>query len=115
MEKQISVVIPSAQRPELLSRCLKALEEQQFDLSAFEVIVVSDGPDKYTRQVACSWKYAGLIDVKYIALPRRKGPVEAKNAGCKASEAPFIAFAEDNIEPDPLWLQNLVDGWKDSR
>jgi glycosyltransferase involved in cell wall biosynthesis len=112
MKKKISVIIPTYQRPELLSRCLKALEEQQFDLTAFEVIVVSDGPDKYTRQVACSWKYAGLIDVRYIALPSKKGPAAARNAGWRASEAPFIAFTDDDTQPDPFWLQNLWHGWK---
>lgn len=112
MHKKISVVIPSYQRPELLSRCLKALEEQSFDLGSFEVIVVSDGPDKYTRQVACSWKYAGLIDVKYIALPGKKGPAAARNAGWKASDAPLIAFTDDDTQPDPFWLQSLWHGWK---
>lgn len=112
MEKKISVVIPSYQRPELLSRCLHALEDQQYDLSAFEVIVVSDGPDKYTRQVACSWKYAGLIDVRYIALPKKKGPAAARNAGWLASEAPLIAFTDDDTQPDPYWLQSIWHAWK---
>ncbi|MBW8682759.1 glycosyltransferase family 2 protein [Chitinophaga rhizophila] len=112
MEKKISVVIPTYQRPELLSRCLKALEEQQFDPGAFEVIVVSDGPDKYTRQIAASWKYAGLIDVKYYALPAKKGPAAARNAGWRLSQSPFIAFTDDDTQPDPFWLQNLWKGWK---
>lgn len=112
MEKKVSVVIPSYQRPELLSRCLQAMEAQEFDLSAIEVIVVSDGPDRYTRQVACSWKYAGLVDVRYLALPKKKGPAAARNAGWKASEAALIAFTDDDTQPDPLWIQSIWNGWK---
>lgn len=112
MDKKITVVIPSYQRPELLSRCLRALEDQEFDKSAFDVIVVSDGPDKYTRQLACSWKYAGLIDVSYMALPAKKGPAAARNAGWRASDAPMIAFTDDDTIPDPYWLQSIWHAWK---
>lgn len=112
MEKKISVVIPTYQRPELLSRCLKALEEQIFDKTEFEVIVVSDGPDKYTRQLVCSWKYAGLIDVKYVLLPAKKGPAAARNAGWRTSDAPLIAFTDDDTVPDPYWLQHIWQTWK---
>jgi len=112
MEKKITVVVPTYKRPELLSRCLRALEEQEFDKSTFDVIVVSDGPDKYTRQLACSWKYAGLIDVKYLLMPVKKGPAAARNAGWRASDAPLIAFTDDDTIPDPYWLQSIWQAWK---
>ncbi|MCF6407876.1 glycosyltransferase [Chitinophaga filiformis] len=115
MEKKITVVIPTYKRPELLSRCLRALEEQEFDKSDFDVIVVSDGPDKYTRQLACSWKYASLIEVKYLPLPQKGGPAAARNAGWRASDAPIIAFTDDDTIPDPNWLQSIWQAWKGER
>jgi cellulose synthase/poly-beta-1,6-N-acetylglucosamine synthase-like glycosyltransferase len=44
MTCRVSVVVPTAGRPELLRRCLDALVAQDFDPGAYEVIVVDDGP-----------------------------------------------------------------------
>lgn len=106
---KISVVIPTYKRPRLLTRSLEALAEQTF--TDFEVIIVSDGPDQYSRQIAVSWKYASLMEVRYIALPAKKGPAAARNAGWRAANASFIAFTDDDCIPDPDWLQNLWQEW----
>ncbi|MVT08502.1 glycosyltransferase family 2 protein [Chitinophaga tropicalis] len=113
MKKKISVVIPTYRRPELLPGCLYALEEQLFDKTDFEVIIVSDGPDQFTRQVACSWKYAGLINVRYICLAEKKGPAAARNAGWRAAEAELIAFTDDDCLPSPQWLQAIWNAWQE--
>ena len=49
MDIKISVVIPTYHRPALLALCLRALSEQSFNREAYEVIVVSDGPDEVTK------------------------------------------------------------------
>ena len=56
MSIQVSVVVPTYQRPRLLERCLQALLDQHFDPSAYEIIVVDDGNDPVTRQLVANYQ-----------------------------------------------------------
>jgi glycosyltransferase involved in cell wall biosynthesis len=109
---KISVVIPTYQRPELLMRCLHALSEQEFEKDAYEVIVVSDGPDELTKHIADAWNDSYETPFRYVALPVKKGPAAARNAGWRASSAPLIAFTDDDCMPDKRWLQQIYDNWQ---
>lgn len=104
---KISVVIPTYKRPLLLMECLAAIARQRFPHDEFEVIVVSDGPDRLTRQIVDSWHHTRLIDITYLPLAENKGPAAARNAGWKLASGELIAFTDDDTQPDPLWLTAL--------
>lgn len=104
---EISVVIPTYRRPLLLMECLKALARQHFDRSSFEVLVISDGPDKLTQNVVASWEHTGLLDVTYFPLDHHKGPAAARNAGWKIASGELVAFTDDDCVPDEFWLESL--------
>ena len=55
MAPQVSIVVPTYKRPDLLNRCLRALMSQDFDPSAYEVIVVDDAADESTQRLVDSW------------------------------------------------------------
>jgi glycosyltransferase involved in cell wall biosynthesis len=109
---KLSVVIPTYKRPELLMRCLHALVEQYCDQKDYEIIVVSDGPDQLAKHIVMVWTQTYPLQIKYIALPVKKGPAAARNAGWRAAEAPLIAFTDDDCVPDNYWLQNIWDAWQ---
>lgn len=50
---------------------------------------------------------AGLAarGVHEVALPQRRGPGAARNAGARASRGEWIAFTEDDCAPLPDWLE----------
>lgn len=75
----VTVVIPTCGRPELLARCLAALERQTLRPDAVEVIVVDDSV-------------------------LRSGPAAARNRGWRQARAPIVAFTDDDTEPQPAWL-----------
>ncbi|MGX5820336.1 glycosyltransferase family 2 protein [Chitinophaga lutea] len=104
---KISVVIPTYKRPLLLMECIKSLARQHFDKDAFEVLVVSDGPDLLTKQVVVSWKHTGLLDIEYIPLPEKRGPAAARNAGWRLASGEVIAFTDDDCLPDERWLETI--------
>lgn len=109
---KISVVIPTYKRPLLLMECIKALARQRFPKDEFEVLVVSDGPDLLTKKLVVSWKHTGLLDIEYIALPGKKGPAAARNAGWKIASGQMIAFTDDDCLPDEHWLETI---WESAR
>lgn len=112
METKISVVIPTYKRPLLLMECIKALARQTIGRDAFEVIIVSDGPDRLTKDVVVSWKHTGLLDIAYIPLDQKRGPAAARNVGWKLASGELIAFTDDDCMPDPTWLENLWEAYQ---
>lgn len=116
METRISVVIPTYKRPLLLMECIKALARQTFSREEFEVIIVSDGPDRLTKELVVSWKHTGLLDIEYIPLDRKRGPAAARNAGWRIASGELIAFTDDDCVPDPCWLEQLWEAyhWPDA-
>jgi GT2 family glycosyltransferase len=83
MPPLVSVVVPTCGRPDLLQRCLDALERQTLPADAFEIIVVDD-----TRS--------------------RRGPAAARNTGWRRAASDLIAFTDDDTVPDERWLERGV-------
>lgn len=104
---KISVVIPTYRRPDYVSRCLNALTTQVFDRDAYEIIVVSDGPDPDTGLALLEYQCKSRPRVSYMALDRRRGPAAARNAGWRKAASPWIAFTDDDCIPHEYWLRDL--------
>ncbi len=113
MDIKISVVIPTFNRPKLLTRCLDALLAQNIPKSDFEVIVVSDGPDKDTLLELMPWLKKKKLNLIYEHSPQRKGPAAARNLGWLTAKAPLIAFTDDDCLPDCDWLSSFLNEFKD--
>ena len=100
---EISVVIPTFRRPDLLARCLAAVTAQDLDPARFEVIVADDAADDATRrQVEAVGSPAA---VRYIAVNGNQGPAAARNRGWHAARGDVIAFTDDDTVPDRGWLR----------
>ncbi len=90
------VVIPSAGRPSLRV-LLDALAAQGVPAAAERVIVVDDGGRGLD---APGW-------VSVIAGAGR-GPAAARNLGWRAGRAEWVAFLDDDVVPEPGWLEGLL-------
>jgi GT2 family glycosyltransferase len=104
----ISVIVCTRNgRPRILA-CLRALRKQS--LAAHEVIVVDDGSTDGT---------ADLVEREFpsVTLIRLEpcGLSAARNAGAEASTGEFVAFTDDDCEPDRDWIAGLATafakGW----
>jgi len=93
----VSVVIPTAGRPEFLAealRSVRALEGPDIDL---DPIVIDDGADDKTELVAHAH------GARYIRTTSH-GAAAARNAGLRAASGEFIAFLDD----DDSWLPGHI-------
>jgi GT2 family glycosyltransferase len=97
---EISVVVPTYRRPELLERCLSSLAEQTADRDQFEVVVVDDGSADETGQVLATWS-ARLPNVHAKELTKNRGPAAARNRGVAESSAPLLLFLDDDVVAPP--------------
>jgi GT2 family glycosyltransferase len=76
---RISVVVPTRDRPELLRRCLAALEGQTLSV---EVVVVED--------------------------VEGRGPAWARNEGVRRAGGEVVCFTDDDCAPAPGWAEALA-------
>ena len=104
---EVSVVVPTFRRPQLLARCLVALAAQTQPAHTYEIVVCDDGCDPLTREVvaafACRVQQRGLR-VVYIPVTTTQGPAGARNRGWRRARAPVVAFTDDDTVPDRHWL-----------
>ena len=111
MSVYISVVIPTYRRPELLSRCLAALQRQTFPAAHYEVIVVGDGVDFPSRNIVHTLQKKNNY-LHYYEIKRKKGPAAARNYGWKQAAGKLIAFTDDDCVPSFDWLQAFWDSFQ---
>ncbi len=68
---QVSVIIPTCARPELLERCLAALLRQSLPASSFEILVVDDAASSDTLASVARWTEASVPDgprIQYLSV-----------------------------------------------
>jgi GT2 family glycosyltransferase len=115
---QISVVVPTCGRADLLNRCLASLVSQELDPSHYEIIIVDDAPSAATRDVVATWisrMAARGLDVIYVANHGPHGPAAARNRGWHAARADIIAFTDDDTVPTAQWLKNGLQAFGTER
>jgi GT2 family glycosyltransferase len=98
----ISVVIPNWNGRRFLERCLSAIRHQT--VGDIEVVLVDN---------ASSDDSVGLVrrrfpEVEVVQLRRNAGFAAAMNAGIRRARGPYIAFLNNDTEPDERWLQELL-------
>jgi len=107
MSAGLSVVIPTLNGSSGVERCLRALHAQTI-WTELEIIVVDDGSDDDTQQVAAAY---GAMVVRH---PVRRGVSAARNSGIAAAGAPCVAFLDDDCEPCPEWAELLITAYDPS-
>jgi glycosyltransferase involved in cell wall biosynthesis len=104
-EPAASIVIPTRDRADYLDYSLATITPQAAEVGA-EVIVVSDGPDPATAEVAERY------GARWLALPEPRGANAGRNAGVAAAKAPVIIFVDDDIDAPGGWLRAMLEGIK---
>ena len=97
---EVSVVVPTHDRMDVLPEVLAAIEAQEAPFP-FELIVVDDGSADGT---------AAFLAGRESAIPPRvirqdnRGPAAARNAGVAAARGRLVAFLGDDTVPQRGWL-----------
>jgi GT2 family glycosyltransferase len=104
-ELDCSVVIPSYNREEALSKVLVGLANQTVPLDSFEVIVILDGSTDGSQTLLERWQKEGkLVNFSWF-LQANQGQASARNKGAEMASSSLLVFIDDDVIPDPTFLE----------
>jgi len=100
---QVSVVIPTYNRYNMLKRLLKSLEETEYPVR--EIIVIDDcSSDILYQGLTLEFPY-----IKYIRHDHVMYVGESRNEGIRMASGEFIFMVDDDNTVDPKCIGNLID------
>jgi len=95
-----SIIIPTYERHDLLSRLLDNLLSQTF--KDFEVVIIDQSKEVFQHLE----KYKDM-DITYFTT-KVKGAVKARNTGIRLAKGEIAAFIDDDCIPEAKWLYNAA-------
>jgi hypothetical protein len=108
---QVTVVVSTHNRADLLSGLLDALDKQT-GVDA-EVVIVDNGSSDRTWAVLRQRCESALLPMHALRVEAHDGPGVPRNTAIAAGRAPLIAFTDDDCLPEPTWLAALVAAFDD--
>jgi glycosyltransferase involved in cell wall biosynthesis len=96
---QVSIVVPTHNRAELLREAVASVLNQTFQ--DFELLVVDDGSTDHTREVISGFRSRQLT---HVAWDRCGNLSMLRNAGIRQSSGQWIAF----LDSDDLWRRDKL-------
>ena len=105
----ISVVVPSHNRPLRLRWLLNALEEQTLERGRWEVVVCHDSSGPETEDLLRTHALAADGTLRHETMPVDSASSGRKrNIAWRMARAPLVVFTDDDCRPPPDWLERAV-------
>lgn len=100
-----SVVVATRDRPESLRKCVESL--LQLNYPNFEIVIVDSAPSTDATATLLEESFGEYEQVRYLRenLP---GLAIAHNRALMAIDSDIVAFTDDDVIVDSLWLLQLV-------
>ena len=105
----VSVIIPHFDQPVYLEQCLRSLEAQTLERTAFEVIVVDNASTQTPEVVIRAHPGTRLL------VEPKPGPGPARNCGAAAAAGDILCFIDADCRARSDWLLNIINAFKDER
>ena len=106
---EISVVICTYNRPDLLKSALICLIDQSLTKNKYEIVVIDNGPAKNTEKLIGKFKSLYPDNKIFYFREYKPGLSRARNLGIKKSAGEYIAFIDDDAQMPKDWLKNALN------
>jgi len=103
MSVLLSIIIPTYNRKNSLSKCLYALVNQVTKMS-YEVLIIDDGSTDNTDEMIKKWKKNDYFKLRHFRQ-ENKGPASARNIGIKQARGDILLFIGDDIIATPSLIE----------
>src|SRR5688572_7799842 len=103
---EISVLIPTYLRPEMLRRAVESCLAQQGLEAPFEIVVVDNDPRGSARGLVEELAEGTDVPIRYVA-ERRPGISRARNTAVANAAGSYVVWLDDDEVAGPGWLAAL--------
>jgi glycosyltransferase involved in cell wall biosynthesis len=104
---QVSVIVPTYNRADVLKRALDSVAAQSFD--AWELLIADDGSTDGTEAEVRAWHDAHPdARLTYLPLKQRLGVSAARNQAARRARGEWLAFLDSDDEWLPEKLQSQM-------
>ena len=100
--KKLAIVICSYNRADRLEAAVAAADAQTAR-DEVDLVVVDDG-----SRPAVDEKMLARYGARLVRHPSNRGLGQARNTGVAATDAPLIAFTDDDCRPSPGWARAII-------
>lgn len=110
---QVTIIIPTYNRSEMLLQTLNSLLEQDFPKELFEVVIVDNNSKDNTSQSIEKFIKDNVdeLNIKY-AIEKRQGDIYARHTGAFHSNGEILIFTDDDATFDVNWISEIVSVFK---
>lgn len=103
---ELTVLIPSRERPERLRRCLDSILACEYPAERIALLVVDNAPETdATRRLVES--YADRAEIRYLREDAT-GSASARNRGLREVETDLVVMTDDDTVVDRCWLTEVA-------
>lgn len=103
----ISVIIPTYNRKNIIKKCLDALFRQTCANFNFEIIVIDDGSTDGTENAVKEIILNAPVTLRYLKQ-ENKGPAAARNVGIKNAHSEIVLFIGDDIIVTETFIEEHI-------
>jgi cellulose synthase/poly-beta-1,6-N-acetylglucosamine synthase-like glycosyltransferase len=104
---ELTVIIPSRERPERLARCLDSIIASEYPRDRYEIVVVDNAPETDRTRVMVE-SYAGRDPLVRYVREDRSGSASARNAGLDVVDNEIVVFTDDDVIAGRHWLTEIA-------
>lgn len=109
----ITVVVPTFNRRDLLADTLNALMDQDIPQDEYEVIVVDNASSDDTTSLLREIAGSSPVAFTGIRSKRNRGPAVSRNVGVLNARGRIVAFTDSDCVPTRRWLKSLAAAFTD--
>jgi len=102
---EISIIIPTCQRPHLLHKALEGIAQQTIDQRRFEVLVVDNSREEESRNLEINLRDQ-IRNIRFFT-EKKPGLHAARHLGIKEARTDILVFADDDVIPFPTWIESI--------
>ncbi len=108
----LTIVIPTKNRADLLTKALGSIEKQPTDQAIFEVIIIDNGSTDETRDAVKAYK-GKIKNLRYF-YDARPGLHVGRNRGLLESRGELVGYLDDDVILFPNWINAVLTAFEDN-
>lgn len=111
---EISIIIPSYNRANMIGITLESFIRQNFDSNKYEIIVADNNSTDNTAEVIKTISENSRVNINYL-FEQRQGVHFARNSAAKIARGKILYFTDDDMIADSNLLTEIIKPFEDDK